>query len=160
MLVRSCFLITLIKCLKGRKSLGSLCNVKRKSHWLSEWQGHLLSCCGQLKTKIYIRQMIQSFQQLWHCFETLIARPTWERWETLMWMRNLRQWSSTCQTGWTSEHPDSGGSRLSMEVEEFPDSGGRASSRPGGSKERPSTESLKAEFLWISISNFYLYWLL
>ena len=31
MLVRSCFLITLIKCLKGHKSLGSLCNVKSKS---------------------------------------------------------------------------------------------------------------------------------
>ena len=27
MLVRSCFLITLIKCLKGHKSLGSLCSV-------------------------------------------------------------------------------------------------------------------------------------
>ena len=27
LLVRSCFLITLIKCLKGHKSLGSLCNV-------------------------------------------------------------------------------------------------------------------------------------
>ena len=57
MLVRSCFLITLIKCLKGHKSLGSLCNVKSKSQWVSEWvsesvsqwQGHLLSCCGQLK---------------------------------------------------------------------------------------------------------------
>ena len=36
MLVRSCFLITLIKCLKGHKSLGSLCNVKSKSDWLSE----------------------------------------------------------------------------------------------------------------------------
>ena len=48
------FLITLIKCLKGHKSLGSLCNVKSKSkntvtQWLSQWQGHLLSCCGQLK---------------------------------------------------------------------------------------------------------------
>ena len=31
MLVRSCLLITLIKCLKGHKSLGSLCNVKIKS---------------------------------------------------------------------------------------------------------------------------------
>ena len=27
----SCFLITPIKCLKGHKSLGSLCNVKSKS---------------------------------------------------------------------------------------------------------------------------------
>ena len=31
MLVRSCFLVTLIKCLKGHKSPGSLCNVKSKS---------------------------------------------------------------------------------------------------------------------------------
>ena len=49
MLVRSCLLITLIKCLKGFKSLGSLCNVKSKSQWVTQWQGHLLSCCGQLK---------------------------------------------------------------------------------------------------------------
>ena len=53
MLVLSRFVITLIKCLKGHKSLGSLCNVKSKSdsvsQWLSQWQGHLLSCCGQLK---------------------------------------------------------------------------------------------------------------
>ena len=53
MLVRSCFLITLIKCLKEHKSL---CNVKSKStvtQWLSQsvsqWQGHLLSCSGQQK---------------------------------------------------------------------------------------------------------------
>ena len=39
-------------------TLWSLCNGKSKSYWLSqwvsewvsEWQGHLLSCCGQLKT--------------------------------------------------------------------------------------------------------------
>ena len=59
MLPRSCFLITLIKCLKGHKSLGSLCNVKSKSYsvtdWLSQWQGHLLSCCGQLKTEEMVR---------------------------------------------------------------------------------------------------------
>merc|ERR550519_2046924 len=30
-LVMSCLFITLIKCLKGSKSLGSLCNVKSKS---------------------------------------------------------------------------------------------------------------------------------
>ena len=36
MLVRSCFLITLIKCLKGHKSLGSLRNVKSKSQSVSE----------------------------------------------------------------------------------------------------------------------------
>ena len=40
MLVRSRFLITLIKCLKGHKSLGSLCNVKSKStvsQLVSQW---------------------------------------------------------------------------------------------------------------------------
>ena len=44
MVFRSCLLITLIKCLKGHKSLGSLCNVKIKkslsesvSEWVSEW---------------------------------------------------------------------------------------------------------------------------
>ena len=36
LLVRSCLLITLIKCLKGHKSLMSLCNVKIKSHSLSQ----------------------------------------------------------------------------------------------------------------------------
>ena len=34
-----------------------------------------------------------------------------------------------------------------MEVVESPDSGGRGSSRPGGGKERLSTEGLKAAFL-------------
>ena len=58
MLVRSCFLITLIKSLKGRNSLGSLCNVKSKSpEWVSQWQGHLLSCCGQLK-KFYLIHIV------------------------------------------------------------------------------------------------------
>ena len=40
MLVRSCFLITVIKCLKGHWSLGSLFNVKIKrsvTQWVSEW---------------------------------------------------------------------------------------------------------------------------
>ena len=45
--VRSCFLITVIKCLKDHWSLGSLFNVKNKK-WLSDsvsqWQGYLLSC--------------------------------------------------------------------------------------------------------------------
>ena len=52
MLDRSCFLITLIKCLKGHKSLGSLCNVTKVkvTQSVSQWQGHLLSCCGQLKS--------------------------------------------------------------------------------------------------------------
>ena len=55
--VRSCLLITLIKCLKGHKSLGSLCSVvktlivsgNRQSKLPSKGQGHLLSCSGQLK---------------------------------------------------------------------------------------------------------------
>ena len=60
MLVKSCFLITLIKCLKGHRSLGLLffCQVVKSlvsdsvSEWLSQWQGHLLSCSGQLKKRI------------------------------------------------------------------------------------------------------------
>ena len=38
--VMSCLFITLIKCLKGHKSLGSLCYVKSKStvtDWVSDW---------------------------------------------------------------------------------------------------------------------------
>ena len=61
-MVRSCLFITLIKCLKGRKSLGSLCNV-----WLlvvpdgpRDRQGHLLSCSGQLKREKDKKQMRQS----------------------------------------------------------------------------------------------------
>ena len=57
LLVRSCSLITLMKCLKGHKSLGSLCNVvktlivsgARPTNQASKGQGHLLSCSGQLK---------------------------------------------------------------------------------------------------------------
>ena len=45
MLVRSCFLITVIKCLKGDRSLRLLFNVKKtKGESVSQWQGHLLSC--------------------------------------------------------------------------------------------------------------------
>ena len=44
-MVRSGHLITLIKCLKGHKSLEPLCNVKIKIS-LSD----LLSCSGQLKS--------------------------------------------------------------------------------------------------------------
>ena len=36
MLIRSCILITVIKCLKGNKPLGSLCHVKIKNHSLSD----------------------------------------------------------------------------------------------------------------------------
>ena len=47
-----------ISCLKGHKSLGSLCNVVktlivsgvRQTKGPSKGQGHLLSCCGQLKS--------------------------------------------------------------------------------------------------------------
>ena len=60
----SCLLITLIKRLKGHKSLGSLCSVvfcmsisQVLSEWVSEWQGHLLSCSGQLKNEnCHLRQ--------------------------------------------------------------------------------------------------------
>ena len=57
--VRSCLLITLIKCLKGHKSLGSLGSVVKGLNVSSvlptkgptKGQGHLLSCSGQLKTR-------------------------------------------------------------------------------------------------------------
>ena len=45
--------ICLIKCLKGHKSLGSLCSVVKtlivSGAGPRDGQGHLLSCCGQLK---------------------------------------------------------------------------------------------------------------
>ena len=55
--VRSCLLITLIKCLKGHKSLGSLGSVVKgfivswvgPRDWPTKGQGRLLSCSGQLK---------------------------------------------------------------------------------------------------------------
>ena len=59
MLVRSCVLITVIKCLKGHRSLGSLFNVKKQkvaqsvSEWVSEWQGHLLSCQVTAKKAVF-----------------------------------------------------------------------------------------------------------
>ena len=77
-LVRSCLFITLIKCLKGRKSLGSLCNVKSKSEWLSEWQGHLLSCSGQLKTSMTNHLYICIQYWIFHCIcqqSWYLARP-------------------------------------------------------------------------------------
>ena len=51
--------ICLIKCLKGHKSQGSLCSVLKTlivsgngpSKQASKGQGHLLSCCGQLKSE-------------------------------------------------------------------------------------------------------------
>ena len=55
MLVSSCFLITLIKCLKGHSSLGVFpCKSKVKvpsavSEWVSQWQVHLWSCSEQLR---------------------------------------------------------------------------------------------------------------
>ena len=49
-----CLSISLIKCLKGQKCLGLLFNVKNQKwlsdQWVSQWQGHILSCSGQLKT--------------------------------------------------------------------------------------------------------------
>ena len=55
--VRSCLLITLIKCLKGHKSLGSLGSVVKGLNVSSvqgtyqgtKGQGHFLSCSGHLK---------------------------------------------------------------------------------------------------------------
>ena len=55
-LVRSCLFITLIKCLKGHKSLGSLCSVMKtlivSGARPRDGQGHLLSCSGQLKINV------------------------------------------------------------------------------------------------------------
>ena len=42
LLIKSCLLVN--KCLKGHKSLGSLWWLKSKGDWLTQWQGHLLSC--------------------------------------------------------------------------------------------------------------------
>ena len=51
--VRSCLFITLIKCLKGLKSLGSLCSVMEtlivSGVRPTKGQGHLLSCRGTAK---------------------------------------------------------------------------------------------------------------
>ena len=48
-------LITLIKCLKGHKSQGSLCSVLKtlivSGNRGTKGQGHLLSCSGQLKRR-------------------------------------------------------------------------------------------------------------
>ena len=55
--VRSCLLITLIKCLKGHKFLGSLCSVVKtlivSGVRPTKGQGHLLSCSGQLMKALY-----------------------------------------------------------------------------------------------------------
>ena len=52
MLIRSCFLITLIECLKGH----SVMSKSKVTQWLSEWKAHLLSCSGQLTSshKTYV----------------------------------------------------------------------------------------------------------
>ena len=51
--MRSCLLITLIKCLKGQKSIGSLCSVVKtlivSGNKPRDRQRVLLSCSGQLK---------------------------------------------------------------------------------------------------------------
>ena len=59
LLVRSYFLITLSKCFKGHKCLGSLFvfqNQKWLSYSVSQWQGHLLRCpqnlSGQIKADV------------------------------------------------------------------------------------------------------------
>ena len=55
--VRSCLLITLIKCLKGHKSLGSQCNIVKalivSGAGPTDGQWVLLSCSGQLTKIIY-----------------------------------------------------------------------------------------------------------
>ena len=64
-MVRSCLLITLIKCLKGDKSLGSLCSLVkalivslvRQTEQATKGQGHLLSCSGQLKMTDFCTKM-------------------------------------------------------------------------------------------------------
>ena len=69
MLARSCFLITLTKCLKGHKSPGLLFGVKNKK-WptqsvtqsLSQRQGHLLSC---LEISEYWGGMFLIFKTIW-----------------------------------------------------------------------------------------------
>ena len=61
--------ICLIKCLKGHKSLGSLCSVVktlivswvRQTDRATKGQGHLLSCSGQLKNLLKL------------CHETVLA---------------------------------------------------------------------------------------
>ena len=57
-LVRYCFQV-IFKCLKGHKSLGSLCSVVKtlivSGVRGTKGQGHLLSCSGQLKTKHIVR---------------------------------------------------------------------------------------------------------
>ena len=76
MLVRSCFLITLIKCLKGHKSLVSLFLCQLSKSWVSQWQGHLLSCSGQLKTcgpKWKLGHVLQLI------FGILFARFKWQQ---------------------------------------------------------------------------------
>ena len=51
--VRTCPFITLIRCLEGLKTILLFFCIsisKVLSEWVSQWQGHLLSCSGQLKT--------------------------------------------------------------------------------------------------------------
>ena len=87
-LIGSCLLITLIKCLKGHKSLEllqllvscfkifSCLSYVLKSkvtalseEWGSCWQGHLLNCCGPLKSTTYLKvTLINHFiKTAWYC---------------------------------------------------------------------------------------------
>ena len=60
-MVRSCLLVTLIKCPKGHKCVGLLCRLVktlivssvRQTKGPSKGQGHLLSCSRQLKSPSY-----------------------------------------------------------------------------------------------------------
>ena len=102
----SCILITLNKCLKGHKSLGSLCNVKSKStvsqwvsQWVSEWQGHLLSCCGQLKINTYLPVFAPYFHQVWNIDIWLAVSCSII---TLQWIHICRNIQIKLSLHWTS----------------------------------------------------------
>ena len=65
LLVRSCFLITLIKCLKGHRSLGSLfvCQNQKVAHSVSQWVSDNVTYWAvrwQLKNNLYLMLLIWS----------------------------------------------------------------------------------------------------
>ena len=61
--VRSCLLITLIKCLKGLKSLGFLFNVKNKStlYWLSD-KATYWAVCAQLNRMVCMKMKLTTWK--------------------------------------------------------------------------------------------------
>ena len=89
---QTCLLITLIKCLKGHKSLGSLDSVVkglivslvRPTDQGTKGQGHQLSCSGQLKNikitykeKIFVYQSVLTYDlhRKTHVNEYVICQP-------------------------------------------------------------------------------------